>query len=72
MIVLRADGGTDAALRHALFELADRTGDWNLIGSRMVLHVAAAGRTGHYLAGIIWPSPSSRYRRWATGSCNRS
>lgn len=46
MIVLSADGAAEGALWHALFDLADRTGDWTLIGARMVqLHAAAAGRT---------------------------
>jgi hypothetical protein len=46
MIVLPAEGDDEVALWHTLFDLAERTGDWTLIGARMVqLHAAAAGRT---------------------------
>jgi len=46
VIVLPAEGADEAALWHALFDRAERTGDWTLIGARMVhLHAAAAGRT---------------------------
>ncbi len=46
MIVLPAEGADEVALWHALFDLAERTGDWTLIGARMVqLHAAASGRS---------------------------
>lgn len=46
MIVLPAEGDDEVALWHALFDLAERTGDWTLIGARMVqLHAAASDRS---------------------------
>lgn len=46
MIVLPADGDDEVALWHTLFDLAERTGNWTLIGARMVqLHAAASARS---------------------------
>lgn len=45
MIVLPAGSDGEVALWHTLLDLAQRTGDWTLIGARMVeLHAAEAGR----------------------------
>lgn len=45
MIVLTAESDGETALWHALFDLAERSRQWTLIGARMVeLHAAEGGR----------------------------
>jgi hypothetical protein len=45
MIAVTADSESEVALWHALFDLAERSRQWTLIGARMVeLHAAEAGR----------------------------